>query len=437
VWSNRLGALPLFAGIRPEADRSGWQNVAAAGWCLGATTVLRGATKLRGGSVVRVRPMADRLEIDHVETAARARIASLREMSTEEAADAAAAAALECAADVGKLWSAPIAVDLSGGRDSRIAAAAALAAGLEAVFQTVDAEPGELEIATKLVRTAGRPLSHVTLASRPTVEETLPERLRLLHRHHDGMLDPRHSSSAPIEPLHTGYAGPAISGHGGELGYGFYYQSRTQLRNLRGKGMTRMVRRLMLLARRGGAARPDAYRAYRGEVERTLAEGQSLGLSGPRLLDYFCLAERLPNHSALGERSDRYSACCTPQFLRAGLDLRPGDRRDLALHHAVIARLAPQWQAIPFFTGARTELNGTRSWEREPDAAWLERVVFGDESWHDLYDPDAVRQRWRDARAGLGTAHHERLFTRIAWRASFEEHLGLLARRAAAPPLLG
>jgi hypothetical protein len=31
IWSNRLGALPIFAGTRPEADARGWSILAAAG----------------------------------------------------------------------------------------------------------------------------------------------------------------------------------------------------------------------------------------------------------------------------------------------------------------------------------------------------------------------------------------------------------------------
>jgi hypothetical protein len=437
VWSNRLGALPLFAGRRPEADPRGWQILAAAGWFLGPWTSLRGARKVRGGSIVRVRPRGDRLEIERSETSARDTIASPREATRERAVADAAEAAVACAADVARLWSAPLTVDLSGGRDSRIAAAAALAAPVEAEYLTLDAGPGELDLVQALVRASRRPMPQAVRApdDRPAAQE-LPERLRLYHHHHDGMASPEDASRRAVERLHRGYGGPALSGDGGEVGHGLYYPTRAQRRSLRGKGMTRMVRRLVVLARKGGAARPEAYRAYRAEVERTLAEGQSFGVSGPRLLDYFLLAERLPNRSGLGERSDRYSPCCTPAFLRAGLELRPRERLDLALHRAIIERLAPEWTGVPFFAGARADLDDRRSWEHERDAAWLERMILQDLSWHELFEPGAVRQRWQGARAGLGTAHHERLFLRIAWRATFEEHLALLARRAGGEPLL-
>jgi hypothetical protein len=440
VWSNRLGALPLFAGTTPEADPRGWQILAAAGWFLGSWTAVRGARKLLGGSVVRVRPEPAGLEIERRETSARSRIASPRDVDRERAAAEAAEGALACAVDVRNSWAAPIAVDLTGGRDSRVAAAAVLAAGIEAEFQTVDADPGEVDVVRKLIRASKVPIQHLVLAPEPpSVEADMFERLRLLHHHHDGMVNPQAGGRGAIEPLHHGYEGPVISGTGGEIGHGFYYRNRKQLRNIRGKGRTRMVRRMMLMARKGGgAARRESYLSYRAEVEQTFDEAQSLGLSGPRLLDYFYFAQRLAHRSGLGVRNDRYSPCSSAAFMRACFDLRPAERLDLVAHRAVIARLAPEWNGIEFFAGAGTagEVNYDRPWERERDATRLEQVIFEDESWHDLFEPDAVQRLWSAARSGLGTAHHERLFLRIAWRASFEEHLALLARRAAGTPLL-
>ena len=54
VWSNRLGALPIFAGIAPRADERGWALFAAAGWFIGDATPIAGAAKVPGGSVIRV-----------------------------------------------------------------------------------------------------------------------------------------------------------------------------------------------------------------------------------------------------------------------------------------------------------------------------------------------------------------------------------------------
>ena len=52
VWSNRLGALPLFAGVAPVADPQGWAIHAATGWFLGETTPIRGARKVAPGTAI-------------------------------------------------------------------------------------------------------------------------------------------------------------------------------------------------------------------------------------------------------------------------------------------------------------------------------------------------------------------------------------------------
>ena len=58
VWSNRLGALPLFAGVAPEPDAEGWAIHAATGWFLGETTPIRGARKVAAGTAIVARATA-------------------------------------------------------------------------------------------------------------------------------------------------------------------------------------------------------------------------------------------------------------------------------------------------------------------------------------------------------------------------------------------
>src|SRR3954454_14694884 len=70
VWSNRLGALPLFAGAAPDLDSDGWAIHAAAGWFLGASTPIRGAVKVRPGSAITVDAGSVGATVRHTETGA-------------------------------------------------------------------------------------------------------------------------------------------------------------------------------------------------------------------------------------------------------------------------------------------------------------------------------------------------------------------------------
>ena len=120
--------------------------------------------------------------------------------------DAAAAAADEARAQAttaGELWRGGATVDLSGGRDSRVAAAAAVAAGIDARFHTSDKTPGEADVARELVRLAPRPLRHGVRhveGEDSTPAAALMERALRLHLLHDGMRHPQKLRSNSMLP---------------------------------------------------------------------------------------------------------------------------------------------------------------------------------------------------------------------------------------------
>lgn len=435
VWSNRLGALPLFAGVAPTADAHGWDVFAAAGWFLGRTTALTGAAKLPGGSIVKVRAEAGHLDVQHHRAPGRGKLIGPRSAPFDTAVSAASEEALELARDVGRLWATRVSVDLSAGRDSRISAAAAIEAGIDADFQTVDLDPGESEVATRLAESASRPIEHVMLAAEPeSIGEDLGERLRVFQHMHDGMANPQVGLRGAMIRPGDELTPPVISGHGGEMGHGFYYRAQRHLFRLEGKGRFAMAKRLLGMGRKGGsAARGAAYAAYATEISKTLDDGESLGLEGPNLLDYFYLSQRLAHRSGLGFRSDRYSACATPAFVRACFDLEPAERLEVRLHRAMVAQLAPAWADIPFYGGPGSDgaVNYQRIWERQADMAHLEAMLGDERPQSELFRQERIRSLWDEARTGTGTVHHERILLRIAWRDSFEDHLQVLAAAAA------
>jgi hypothetical protein len=102
--------------------------------------------------------------------------------------------ALRQAREAGELWPGEAKVDLSGGRDSRVAAAAVLAAGGPARFLTSDATPGEADVARALIAAApGDPPHEVsrTEAGSATPGTPLLYRAANLHLLHDGVRHPQ------------------------------------------------------------------------------------------------------------------------------------------------------------------------------------------------------------------------------------------------------
>ena len=340
------------------------------------------------------------------------------------------------AADFGRAWDAPIEISLSGGRDSRISAAAAVAAGIDATFSTTDQDPGEVEVVRELIAAAPVSMRHEIVHPEPeeAPEGGFAERVGAIHLVHDGLRNPQ-EVRRPTELPHSMRLPPTLSGHGGELGHGFYYGRAKKLRRIKRAGADGPIEQLERNARRKhSAAVAEAYDEYLAECEATLAEGRAAGLEGPELLDWYYLAQRLPYRSGLGARSGRASACVTPAFVRGAFDLSPRQRLGAKLHRPVIAAAVPEWKRVRFFTGAEgamPEIHRRRIWERPDEAAAVEEMIAAERAWPAMLRPEAIREMWAEVRAGGGSRDWEHVFDRLVWRVTFEDHLRLLAERAA------
>ena len=435
VWSNRLGALPIFAGVAPQADDHSWELFAAAGWFLGETTPIRGAVKVPGGSVIRAG--GDLGRATRTSSGAIEGLVSPRDVDFGEALDGAAADTVDLVRGVAGAASKEIAVDLSGGRDSRVSAAATFAAGVTAKFRTGDNHPGELELVERLLGDAEHSISkhNVTKGERTEPEDELGDRLALIHLVHDGMRNPQELRRPTELPLQPRAPRLTISGHGGEIAHGFYYANARKLRGLERRGDRGLMGRLQKAGRRNAAAATrSAEIAYRAELRRLLDEGRALGLDGPTLLDYFYLTQRLAHRSGLGSRSGRYSCCVAPGFVRAAFDLTPDERVEARLHSELIAKLVPEWSDVPFFKepnrGRMPTLKRARIWEKPAHAEALNEILRRGKSWPSIFRKRRVRKMWREIGKGQGHHHYEGVFDRVIWRETYDAHLAALARAA-------
>jgi len=432
AWSNRLGALPILLGLSPSVDAAAWRLFAAAGWFMGSHTPIAEASKVPPGTLIRVRRGRSGAEVEYTQTDALRRLVEPRRARLSRSAEAAAAQAMELAREIPAGFDAEPSVSLTGGRDSRISAAATVSAGVAAIYNTGDQVPGELDVVRSLVSAAPLPMWHEVhrIDAQAEPNDDLLDRAAEIHLVHDGMRNPQELRRTMDLPM-SGPVSPSISGHGGELGHGFYYHDRKQLRRLRRGGDTGLMSRLDSAARRHhSAAIPAAYVAYTEECQRTLDQGRAYGLRGAALLDWFYLAQRLSYRSGLGAREGRYSACATPAFVRGCFDLKPVDRLTAKLHRLVIDRLVPGWSAIPFFStdsAPMPEIHRRRIWERPREAAVLGEVLARDGSWTEIFDSATLRRMWREVMSESGSADYEHVFYRVIYRESFDQHLRRLS----------
>ncbi len=439
IWSNRVGALPLFAGIAPRPDREGWLVLAAAAWFLAGTTSMADVTQVGPGTVI---------EADDAGTRARRSDVLARLVGSgaggEALADRAAEQAVEQASLAGELWSRPARVDLSGGRDSRVVAAAVVKAGTRARFLTSDATPGEADVARRLIAAAPGELEHQIRRvgdDSATPQAPLGERARNLHLVHDGMRHPQKLRGKNTLPR-SRPSGAVFSGHGGEIAHGFFYGTNRELLRLRVGGERAIRERLMrFFAKDHEAARPEAYATATDTIAAILARGRELGVSGPALLDWFYLVDRFPHRSGLASDAERISIFSTPGFIEAAFAMAPRHRLSERLHRELIARLVPDWSDIPHFAAERSRMpriRRRRLWEVEADAEAVEWILADAGSWTEIYDPDRVRSAWSELRAGGGSAKWEAVIEGVVYRHAFDEHIaGLAAEAASGPPLIG
>ena len=437
AWSNRVGALPLFTGAEAVADRSGWLLLAAATWFLGDSTPMAGVTRVPPGSVVR----ASDGGVSHEQTRA---VSSLvvTDIGLDDAAEAAAEQARAQATTAGELWHGGALVDLSGGRDSRIVAAAAVAAGIDARFHTSDKTPGEADVARELVRLAPHPLAHRvrhTEGEDSTPTEPLMRRALHLHLLHDGMRHPQKLRGNLKLPRFRP-SGAKLSGHGGEIAHGFFYKTKRELKRIRRGGEEAVVSRVLrFFTRQHGAARGEAYELARREIERTLAEGSNLGVKGPTLLEWFYLMDRFAHRSGLASHAERVSVFATPAFIQAAFAMKPEQRIDAALHREMVSRLVPPWRNVPFFKAEKSSMPKTRRrrlWANPSDAQAVEELLHEDGPWTEIYEPDRVRAAWEQLKKGEGRASWESVFEGVVYRAAYEEYLGIINEGASQGPRL-
>jgi hypothetical protein len=436
VWSNRPGALHLFAGSRPTADPHGWRLIAAAGWLLGQASPIAGVRRLPPGAVVSV---ARGRAVEVRETDAVAELVA-PDATAGDLVSAAARDIAEQAAQAARLWPGAADVDLSGGRDSRVVAAATIAAGVEARYLTSDATPGEAEVARALVAAAPQRLNHRVRKRTPgsaSPKTPLLERAGNLHLLHDGVRHPQKLRGKMTLPRpRPGRA--RFSGHGGEIAHGFFYRSPREIRRLRGR-RKRLPARVMRYFEKGHrAALPESYEAADEVVESTLDAGRRHGLRGPELLDWFYLVDRFAHRSGMATDSERVALFATPAVIAASFSLRPRERVEARLHDELIARLVPQWRGRPYFKAPRARvprIRRERLWEAEGDAAAVEEILAAGGSWTELYSREHAVAAWRQVRAGGGSGKWESLFEGIVYRATFDQHLDALGRAAEAAEL--
>jgi hypothetical protein len=259
---------------------------------------------------------------------------------------------------------APVELSLTGGKDSRLIAAALTAAGVPFRARTHGfASHPDVIIAGMIAERLG--LEHTVTEPRAAVTEGAPDQAEVLGRLRsavlvsDGMLSAFENVGQPDPQVTTGPM--QAGGHGGELLRGGYAQVAWRgSRASSSAAATELFRRLTM--RRLGLLRPAAAAAYLASLTPYAA---ALAGGPLRALDDFYLVNRAGRWSAAARQAYLIrSALLQPFFddrvVRAARAVPLSERMNDRLHRAVLTELAPELLGLP--------LAGS-PWQGEPRTA--------------------------------------------------------------------
>jgi len=262
-------------------------------------------------------------------------------------------------------------VPVTGGRDSRVVLAGAVAAGLDAPTATGGA-PGspDVEVGRALAAAVGRP--HELLP--PDPESMLPrwrEAAPLLDVLTGGTATLADAAGFPMRPA-PGLPGLWHSGQGGEIARAYYgvgdgLGRRRALGELARRFLARRPGRPGLLSREGAAS-------VRAGIARWGDAWLAAGARPADLPDLFYLDRRMgtwagPTHGCAEWVRDVTSPLWSRRLLPDLLGLPAAERAAEGFHRRVVARLAPALVPLPFDDGRR--------WTEPPPRARLPARLAG------------------------------------------------------------
>jgi asparagine synthase (glutamine-hydrolysing) len=283
----------------------------------------------------------------------------------DESLDLAAEAITTTAVSIGDLYGDEIILGLSGGKDSRVLAASAIAAGRRPRFVTNEDTAAEGEIARELMRILRdkrgiRPNHQFGVVAAPdgVLKAGLHERVARLQRLHDFQYPSSFTVRRPArQQLWDHAAAPSFSGAGGELATGYWYPVADGV-----VPEEHAVARLMSGAPKGVAA-PAVTEAERSRIGALAVRGRELGLGGLPLIDYIYLVERVRRWYTSAYLIGSVTPFLSPGFVAASFALTSEQKRARLLHTGLIDRLVPEWSHVPFVSVTTGRSIATRVWD--------------------------------------------------------------------------
>lgn len=373
LYSNRPSLHGIFRAGRVRPDPSGWRQYTASGHFGADSSPIAGVRLFDPGERV-VGERHDqtwtikrelRFNVDTIVAAAD------KPANLQELVEVAGSGLTRVARSLSAYQSAPVTLGLSGGKDSRLIAAAFVAAGVPPQFSTNEDTAAEGQTARHLTdilaRSRRMDVDHrFYRAGAPAVVtmQSLAERARALLRTYDCQFPSTYLNRPASRSLPANVRATSLSGAAGEIATGYWYPRDVDLSAVP-DGATIRARLDKFL---GNATprqwqRTDVRDEHDCQVERLFARATHLGLIGYDILDYSYLIERTRRWVSSAYLVGTVTPLLTPEFVTAAFSMTAQQKASRSLHQQLIGNLIPEWRDIPFVSVSTGRRRSTRVWE--------------------------------------------------------------------------
>lgn len=365
-----------------------------------------------------------------------------RSLTREEAVDLAAAGISSAMSSAVSLAATPLELGLSGGKDSRLIAAAFVAVGELPQFNTNIDTIAEGETAATLLQilrdTRGLdPVHHTYNAGEAAtvLSVGLHERVERLQRLNDFQSPSTYTVRPPVgERLPAVARSMSFTGSGGELGTGYWYPKLPPAAEEPGAdpdqqcdpdedrvlGRTTALRNVL-----PGADSVDeaALASQRARINELLDRGENLGLRGSELCDYVYLVERVRRWYTSAYVTGMVTPLLAPGFVVASFAVPPQAKRQRALHNALLQRYVPEWVDVPYVSVSTGRSTATKIWQGDGLRALSDMADTHQGRLPGLIRRDQVRAALLAGAARKGTGLQQKTLQQFAWLAVASETL--------------
>lgn len=426
VWSTRTGLAHVFTGLAPDIEQETWSEIATLGWNisgrshLGNGRQMPASTSITVGSNGEVEEASDRHE--WVQATASGDVPSYAE----------AARGMIDAMAVISWWARRPAADLSGGKDSRVTAAAAIRAGVVDAVRTVNTDRGEVETARTLLELAGHPVEHRVVETKPpkAPEGGVLSRYVSMQNAWEGGFNAVSAHRGAVFQGFLATSSPIINGLGGEAIQGHTMATAASREQLISQDADAGQAWLMRLVKVNTSALDEqGTEPAREAIARYTDEARGLGFTTAfQMIDYFYHFSKMPYWSQPQVNPGVLLPFYSPKMLpRTMWSMKNPSIEYGRSHRELLRELLPAWVDVPFYKGSPKSRSIPWMWENE-DWSELKHIVLDGVGDLDSFSTSKVKNLVSDAESGEGKGRHEISLARVMWEISFREYAKDIAR---------